>query len=385
MGITSAVLLAIAALIVYGLLPSPILVETADVRRGSFQVTVDEEGQTRVRDRFVLSSPVPGRLIRVELEDGDPVQKGQVLAQVDPLPLSQREREEIYARVKAAEANSRQAKAREAHAREDREQARRDRYRAERLSQNGVISSQALDQARNADVTAAKELEAAVYGVQVADSEVQVARAGLVGINEGSGKPRRLIGLRSPVDGKVLRVIEESERVVQGGTPILAVGEPKRLEIVTDVLSTDAVNIKPGALVLLEGWGGDHPIRARVRVVEPAGFTKISALGVEEQRVNVISDFVDPPGPLGDGYRVECKFITWTGEDLLKVPLGAVFRRGQGWGAFVVDAGRARLRDIKIGHRNESEVEILSGLAEGQQVILHPSNALRDGARVRTK
>jgi HlyD family secretion protein len=385
MGITSAVLLAIAALIVYGLLPSPILVETADVRRGSFQVTVDEEGQTRVRDRFVLSSPVPGRLIRVELEDGDPVQKGQVLAQVDPLPLSQREREEIYARVKAAEANSRQAKAREAHAREDREQARRDRYRAERLSQNGVISSQALDQARNADVTAAKELEAAVYGVQVADSEVQVARAGLVGINEGSGKPRRLIGLRSPVDGKVLRVIEESERVVQGGTPILAVGEPKRLEIVTDVLSTDAVNIKPGALVLLEGWGGDHPIRARVRVVEPAGFTKISALGVEEQRVNVISDFVDPPGPLGDGYRVECKFITWTGEDLLKVPLGAVFRRGQGWGAFVVDAGRARLRDIKIGHWNESEVEILSGLAEGQQVILHPSNALRDGARVRTK
>ncbi|HXJ17784.1 MAG TPA: efflux transporter periplasmic adaptor subunit, partial [Candidatus Polarisedimenticolia bacterium] len=131
--------------------------------------------------------------------------------------------------------------------------------------------------------------------------------------------------------------------------------------------------------------GGDHPIRARVRVVEPAGFTKVSALGVEEQRVNVISDFADPPGPLGDGYRVECKFITWTGEDLLKVPLGAVFRRGQGWGAFVVDAGRARLRDIKIGHRNESEVEILSGLAEGQQVILHPSNALRDGARVRTK
>ena len=385
MGITSAVLLAIAALIVYGLLPSPILVETADVRRGSFQVTVDEEGQTRVRDRFVLSSPVPGRLIRVELEDGDPVQKGQVLAQIDPLPLSQREREEIYARVKAAEANLRQAKAREAHAHEDREQARRDRYRAERLSQNGVISSQALDQARNADVTAAKELEAAVYGVQVADSEVQVARAGLVGINEGSGKPRELIGLRSPVEGKVLRVIEKSERVVQGGTPILAVGEPKRLEIVTDVLSTDAVNIKPGALVLLEGWGGDHPIRARVRVVEPAGFTKVSALGVEEQRVNVISDFVDPPGPLGDGYRVECKFITWTGEDLLKVPLGAVFRRGQGWGAFVVDAGRARLRDIKIGHRNESEVEILSGLAEGQQVILHPSNALRDGARVRTK
>jgi HlyD family secretion protein len=384
-GITSAVLLAVAAMIAYALFPSPVLVETASVGRGSFQVTVDQEGQTRVRDRFVLSSPVSGRLMRVELKDGDPVKRNQVLARIDPLPLSQREREEIHARVDAAEASLRQARAREAHAREDREQARRDRYRAERLAQNGVISSQALDQARNADITAAKELEAASYGVQVAASEVQVARAGLVGLDESPGKPRRLIELRSPVDGKVLRVVEESERVVQGGTPILSVGEPGRLEIVTDVLSTDAVNIRPGALVLLEGWGGDHPIRARVRLVEPAGFTKISALGVEEQRVNVISDFVDPPGPLGDGYRVECKIVTWTGQDVLKVPLGAVFRRGQGWGAFVVDAGRAKLRDIKIGHRNESEVEILSGLTEGQKVILHPSNALRDGTRVRTK
>jgi HlyD family secretion protein len=379
------VLLAVAAMIAYALFPSPVLVETASVGRGSFQVTVDQEGQTRVRDRFVLSSPVSGRLMRVELKDGDPVKRNQVLARIDPLPLSQREREEIHARVDAAEASLRQARAREAHAREDREQARRDRYRAERLAQNGVISSQALDQARNADITAAKELEAASYGVQVAASEVQVARAGLVGLDESPGKPRRLIELRSPVDGKVLRVVEESERVVQGGTPILSVGEPGRLEIVTDVLSTDAVNIRPGALVLLEGWGGDHPIRARVRLVEPAGFTKISALGVEEQRVNVISDFVDPPGPLGDGYRVECKIVTWTGQDVLKVPLGAVFRRGQGWGAFVVDAGRAKLRDIKIGHRNESEVEILSGLTEGQKVILHPSNALRDGTRVRTK
>jgi HlyD family secretion protein len=384
-GITSAVLLAIAAMIAYALLPSPVLVETASVGRGSFQVTVDEEGQTRVRDRFVLSSPVSGRLMRVELKDGDPVKRGQVLARIDPLPLSQREREEIHARVRAAEASLRQARAREAHAREDREQARRDRGRAERLAQNGVISSQALDQARNADVTAAKELEAATYGVQVAASEVQVARAGLVGLDESSGRPRRLIELRSPVDGKVLRVAEESERVVQGGTPILSVGEPGKLEIVTDVLSTDAVSIRPGALVLLEGWGGDHPIRARVRLVEPAGFTKISALGVEEQRVNVISDFVDPPGPLGDGYRVECKIVAWTGQDVLKVPVGAVFRRGQGWSAFVVEGGRARLRDIKIGHRNESEVEILSGFTEGQQVVVHPSNALQDGMRVRTK
>lgn len=381
----SAALLAVAAAIVFALMPSPVLVETAGVGRGSFRVTVDQEGQTRVRDRFVMSSPVPGRLMRVALKQGDPVKQGQVVARIDPLPLNQREREEVRARVEAAEAGLRQAKAREAHAQEDREQARRDRYRAERLAQNGVISSQALDQARNADITAAKELEAATYGVQVAASEVQVARAGLVGLDENSGKPQPLIELRSPVDGKVLRVMEESERVVQGGTPILSLGEPARLEIVTDVLSTDAVNIQPGALVLLEGWGGDRPIRARVRVVEPGGFTKISALGVEEQRVNVISDFVDPPGPLGDGYRVETKIVLWTGANVLKAPLSAVFRRAQGWSAFVVDSGRARIREVQIGHRNESEVEILSGLTEGQQVILHPSNDLRDGMRVRPK
>lgn len=385
LGVISAALLAVAAMIAFALIPSPILVETAGVRRGSFRVTVDQEGQTRARDRFVMSSPVPGRLLRVELKDGDAVRQGRIVARIDPLPLNQREREEIHARVDAAEAGLRQARAREAHAREDREQARRDRYRAERLAQNGVISSQALDQARNADITAAQELEAATYGVQVAGSEVQVARAGLVGLDGDSGKPRPLIELRSPVDGKVLRVIQESERVVQAGTPIVVVGEPTRLEIVTDVLSTDAVNIQPGALVLLEGWGGDHPIRARVRLVEPAGFTKISALGVEEQRVNVISDFADPPGPLGDGYRVEARIVVWTGENVLKVPLSAVFRRGQGWSTFAVDAGRARTRDVKIGHRNESEVEILSGLGEGQQVILHPPNDLRDGMRVRTK
>lgn len=384
-GLISAVLLAVAAMIVYALVPSPILVETGRVSRGPFQVTVDEEGQTRARDRFVMSSPIPGRLMRVKLEEGDPVKQGQVLARIEPLPLNQREREEVYARVEAAEASLRQARAREAHARADRGQARRDRYRAEKLAENGVISSQALDQARNADVTAADELDAAEHAVQMAASEVQVARAGLVGIEGNSGRPRRWIELRSPVDGKVLRVIEESERVVQSGTPIVVIGQTTRLEIVTDVLSTDAVNIQPGALVLLEGWGGDHPIRARVRFVEPAGFTKVSALGIEEQRVNVISDFVDPPGRLEDGYRVESKIVTWSGHDVLKVPLSAVFRRGQGWSAFVVDSGRARIRDVTIGHRNESEVEILGGLEEGQQIILHPPNDLREGMRVRRK
>jgi HlyD family secretion protein len=375
----------VGGIIAYALWPSAIFVETARVARGPLQVTVDQEGETRVHDRFVISSPVPGRLMRVDLEDGDPVRPNEIVARIDPLPLNQREREEVRARVEAAEANLRQAKAREARARADAAQARRDRDRAEQLARERVISTQALDQARNADVTATEELSAAEYSSQAAASEVKVARAGLVGLDEVPGKPRPLIELRSPVAGRVLRVTEKSERVVSAGTPILVLGEPGKLEIVADVLSTDAVKVHPGDPVLLTGWGGDHPLRARVRLVEPGGFTKVSALGVEEQRVNVISDFVDSPGSLGDGYRVEAHIVVWSGKNVLQVPLSALFRRGSRWSAFVIAGGRASARDVEIGHRNESEAEILGGLSEGEQVILHPPNQLADGMRVRTR
>jgi len=324
-----------------------------------------------------------GRLLRVELDDGDAVRLNEVVARIDPLPLSQRERDEVYARVEAARAALRQASARAARAREDWEQAQRDRIRAEHLAKEGVISIQALDLARNADITSAREFEAAQYSVQVAASELKIARAGLISIETEPGKPRPLIELRSPVSGNVLRVLEKSERVVQAGTPILTLGEPGKIEIVADVLSTDAVKIHPGDPVLLVGWGGDHPIRARVRLVEPYGFTKVSALGVEEQRVNVVSDFIDPPGRLGDGYRVECEITVWAGENVLKAPMSAVFRRGQAWGTFVIEDGRARLRNVEIGHRNEADVEILDGLREGEDVILHPTNQIRNGLRVR--
>jgi len=378
----SVVAVTAIALIVLAFRPSPLEVETAHVVRGPLRVTIDQEGETRARDRFTISSPVMGRLLRVELDDGDAVRLNQVVARIDPLPLSQREREEVYARVEASRAALRQATARAARAREDWEQARRDRIRAEHLAKEGVISIQALDLARNTDITSAREFEAAQYSVQVATSELRIARAGLISIETEPGKPRPLIELRSPVSGNVLRVLEKSERVVQAGTPILTLGDPDKIEIVADVLSTDAVKIHPGDPVLLVGWGGDRPIRARVRLVEPYGFTKVSALGVEEQRVNVISDFVDPPGRLGDGYRVECEITIWSGEDVLKAPMSSVFRRGQGWGTFVIENGRASLRDVKIGHRNEADVEILDGLREGEEVILHPSNQVRNGLRV---
>lgn len=378
-------LAAIGVLVAYALWPSPIPVETAKVTRGPLQVTVDQEGETRVHDRFVISAPVPGRLMRVDLEEGDPVRVNQIVARIDPLPLNQREKEEFLARVQTAEANLRQAKAREARARADAQQARRDRDRAERLAREGVISAQALDQARNADTTAAEELSAAEFSSQAAASDVNVARAGLVGIDTDPGKPRPLVELRSPVAGRILRVMEKSEHVVSAGTPILAIGEPGKLEIVADVLSTDAVRVHAGDPVLLTGWGGDHPIRARVRLVEPSGFTKVSALGVEEQRVNVISDFVDPPAPLGDGYRVEAHIVVWSGQDVLRVPLSALFRRGLSWSTFTISAGRAVPRDVEIGHRNDAQAEVVSGLAAGDEVILHPPNQLAAEARVRSQ
>lgn len=383
LAVVSGVTLIAIVLILLALIPSPIEVETARVVRGPLRVTIDQEGETRARDRFVISSPVVGHLLRVDFDDGDAVKQNEVVARIDPLPLNQREREEVYARVESAEAALRQARAHAAKAREDMDQARRDRDRAENLAKERVISDQALDLARNTAVTAAQEFKAAQYSVQVAASELKIARAGLVSVDANPRKARPLIQLSSPVSGRVLRVLEKSERVVQAGTPIVILGEPDKIEIVADVLSTDAVKIRPGANVLLVGWGGNHPLRARVRLVEPYGFTKVSALGVEEQRVNVISDFVDPPGQLGDGYRVECQITVWSGENVLKAPMSSVFRRGRGWSTFVIEGGRARVKDIEIGHRNETEVEIVKGLIEGELVILHPTNQVTDGVRVR--
>ncbi len=379
------VTIGIGAIVAYALMPSRLLVEVERVEPGPLQVTIDQEGETRAHDRFIMSAPVPGRLLRVELEDGDAVKRDEIVARLDPLPLSERERQEILARVEAAEAAERQANAREAHAREDWGQAHRDRERAEHLAHDDLISVQELELARNADITAAQELDAAKYSAQVATSEVKVARAGLVGLDADVSKSGPLIQLRSPVAGRVLRVIEKSERVVPAGTPILTLGDAKQLEIVADVLSTDAVKIQSGMPVLLEGWGGDHPIRARVRLVEPGGFTKISALGIEEKRVNVISDFVDSPGPLGDGYRVETRTVIWSGEKVLKVPQSALFRQGLGWSVFAIEGGRAKRREVEIGQRNESEAQILRGLTNGEEVILHTSNQVSDVARVRTR
>jgi HlyD family secretion protein len=311
---------------------------------------------------------------------GDSVATGQIVARIVPAPIEPRERAELTARLDAAQAAKREAEALAERAQSDSAQARRDLDRAEKLAASGVISSEALERAQTAEAAAAKALEAARHRFAASTSEEAAARARL--LDAGHGSRATVVPVESPLKGKVLRLLQQSERVVTAGTPLLELGYSPKLEVVTDVLSSEAVKVHAGDPVLLEGWGGEKSIRARVRLVEPAGFTKISALGVEEQRVNVVIDFLDPPGALGDGYRVEARIVIWQAENVVKLPTSALFRHGQSWAVFALQDGRARLHEVKIGHRNATEAEVLGGVAPGEQVILHPTNEIRDGLRV---
>jgi HlyD family secretion protein len=390
---------AVLATAVLALLPKPLPVETALAAAGPLTVSVDEEGRTSARDLYTVAAPTAGRLDRVVLRAGDPVARGQELAALHLAPLDPREREAAEGRLKAAEALRRESVENLAKAKADAAQAARDRERAEQLYQKGYGALQELEQAGSAETAALKGAEAARFRVEAAASGVAVAKAALLAGEEGAAGGQRRISLRAPVAGRVLRVLELSERVIAAGTPILEVGDSSRLEVVIEVLSTDAVRVRPGMPVNLAGWGGEGTLPATVRTVEPAAFTKVSALGVEEQRVRVIADLATPPGPLGDGYRVEARIVTWSADSVLKVPASAVFRKaaasgdapgstpgeGREWAVFTVADGRARLRPVVPGHRTAAEVEILKGVAAGERVVLHPQNELRDGVRVATR
>ena len=375
--------LAILAGLILLFRPGPVAVEVTRVGVGSLQVTVDEEGETRAHDRFVVSAPVAGRVARIDLHEGDPIAPNQVIAELWPLPLSAREREEQLARIGAVEAQLREASERVRQAGASHEQARRERTRMETLAKGGFVAQQEAEQARLTEMTSANELEAARFRERSVEADLKAARAALLSLDTSRGSGARVI-VRSPAAGKVLRIPEKSERVVAAGAALITIGDPNRIEIVIDLLSSDAVKVKAGMPVLLEGWGGDQPLRARVRLVEPYGFTKVSALGVEEQRVNVIADFVDAAKSLGDGYRVEAKIVIWSGDKVLKAPVSALFRQGEEWAVFVVEGGRARRRKIEFGHRGALEAEVTQGLTAGEAVIRHPSNDLADGTRVKT-
>lgn len=374
----------IAVLLALAFRPAALDVDVATVRRGPLQETLEQEGKTRMHDSFVLASPVAGRLKRIEVHAGDPVKADEVVATIDPVPLEPQQRATLEARLQTAQELEREATARVQRAEADSAQAKSDLERATKLAAQGVIAREALEKAQTADKTATKELDAALFKSKAAASQVEEAKAALLAVAQDPAGIKTVY-LHSPVAGRVLRLIEQSERVVGQGAPVVSIGYTPRLEIVADYLTTDAVKITQGMPALIEEWGGGNPISARVRLVEPGAFTKISALGVEEQRVNVVLDFVSAPEQLGDAYRVEVRVITWQGPSVLKVPLSALFRRGDDWNVFIAAQGRTNRRTVRIGHRSDLEAEVLDGLREGDEVIVHPSNELKDSSRIQKR
>lgn len=383
-------MLAMAGGLTWGFLPRPVAVELAQVARGPLIVSIEEEGQARVRDRYVIHAPMNGYLRRIELKEGDPVRRGQVLAVLEPTradALDPRTRAQALGQLRAAEAGLaaaiEEARAAEAEA----ELAQQELKRAEALGQANFLSRAAVDQARTRVSRSEAAREAARHAVDVARHRLETARALLAHAAAlNAGKAERL-EVRAPVAGKVLKRVRESEGTVAAGQPLLEIGDPEALEVAVDVLSTQAVRIRPGGRVSLERWGG-QPLTGRVRTVEPAGFTKVSALGVEEQRVRVIVDITSPRAAwqgLGDAYRVQARFVLWEARDVLQVPASSLFRHNAGWAVFVVEGGKARLRPVQLGERAGLAVQVVAGLKAGEQVINHPDDRIRDGVRVRPR
>jgi HlyD family secretion protein len=362
-----------------GLRPEPVAVDASAVTRGPLRVTVDEEGRTQVRERFVISAPVGGRVTRIDRREGDRVTRNDIVARIFPAPLDPRERDAAMAQLSAAEDACSSATAAASRARAALDQARRDRERVEQLTRQAIGTPEQLELARLAETSREREFESADFAAQAARHQVEMARAALSG--DGPDGAQSFV-VRAPVTGVVLRIPERSERVVAAGAPLLEVGDPGGVEVVTELLSADAVRIGVGAPAWIEGWGGDSALAARVRTIEPSGFTKVSALGVEEQRVRVILDPLTTPASLADGYRGQVRIVVWESGDVVKVPVSALFRQGASWAVFVVAKGRAAARRVEIGHRNPFDAEVAGGVAAGDLVILHPGDRLSDGAKV---
>jgi HlyD family secretion protein len=409
-------LVALAGAIVYGMWPAPIDADLAKVTRGSIRETVDQEGKTRIRERYTVSAPLAGRLSRIELDNGDQVRAGEtIIASIeprDPELLDARARKQAEANVEAAESRVKRTAPLldEAVANLDYAQAELKRVQQAKAAAPGAVTQSEIENLQMMVRTRSAMVRSAQHAQDIAAFELNQARAALIrsmpqdeappaeAPAEGNGEATRApyperedawrFTIPSPINGRVLRVFQESATVVTPGTPLVEIGDPQDLEIEIDVLSRDAVKVSPGAPVLLEQWGGDRPLNGEVRLVEPSGFTKISTLGVEEQRVNVIVDLVDPPHErekLNDGFRVEARIVVAEAENVLKVPTSALFRDGGDWAVFRVEDGVARQKIVKLGLQNGLEAEVIEGLAEGDLVVTHPGDNIVDGVRVKPR
>ncbi|MGB8339324.1 MAG: efflux RND transporter periplasmic adaptor subunit [Burkholderiales bacterium] len=390
--ISATLALALVALLVWLFMPQPLEVETAEVTKGPFVQTIDEDGRTRVHNRYVVSAPLAGRLERIALLEGDGVEKNAVLANISPsVPtlLDVRTEQELKARVGAAEAGKLRAAVRVERVQVALLQAKADFERTRKLASESFVSPTKLEADKLNVTLNEKELDSAKQEVHVAEHDLEVARAALIQVrNPTTSANGKLWPVRSPVSGRVLKVIQQNESVVNVGTPLLELGNARELEAVVDVLTSDAIRIKPGAKVLFERWGGAENLEGRVRLVEPSALTKISALGVEEQRVNVIIDIVSLPDKwqaVGDGYRVEARIVIDERADATLVPVSALFRDGERWAVFALTQGRAVKRVVQLGPRSGRAAIVEKGLEAGEKIIIYPGDAIKDNAKVKVR
>jgi HlyD family secretion protein len=382
----------VAGTLAYGFWPQPLPVDVAVIERGPIRVTVDGEGKARVRNVYIVSAPLAGRITRVDLKAGDEVEANRTLItsleETDPAFLDARTRAKLEAQLRAAEASFNLAKAELEQARAALAFSKSELQRSETLFERGTVTARGLEQAKLDLQTHETRVAAAQAAQAMRHFEVEMARAALIEPGEGefySASARCCIPVRSPVDGRVLRVLRESETVVQAGEPLIEIGNPTDLEIVVDLPSSEAVRIPADAAVAIEAWGGVQALSGRVRQVEPSAFTKVSALGIEEQRVNVIIDLNEPPAArraLGHGFRVLAKVVVYAAEDAVLVPAGALFREGRHWAVFVAVDGRARLRQVEIGANDGRLAEVSDGLSEGESVVVYPNDRINDGVRI---
>ena len=389
--VTWSAVIGFVALIASALKPQPVEVELGVIARGPLTVHVVEEGKTRIRNRYVVSAPVAGQMRRLKLKAGDELKAGEtVITSIEPSLsplLDPRSKAQAEARVQMADAARMQAEQALEMSKTAAGFAKTNWERVNRAESKGTVSETDRDNAERDAEMRAREVLSAEFAMKVAAYDLEQAKAALLQLQAPSPNGA-MIDVRSPVSGRVLKLIQESSMVVSPGTAIVEVGDPADIEIEAEILSRDAVTIKPGANVSIEQWGGELPLQGRVRLVEPAAFTKVSALGVEEQRVIVLSDLVNPPKgaqALGDRYRVEVKVAIWQSESVLLVPAGALFREGNQWKTFVFDHGKAKQITMEVGHSDGRMTEVLKGLKEGDQVLLHPPDTVKDGAAVRKR
>lgn len=384
--------LLVLALLGWAFMPTPAEVEIAAVTQGRFERSVQEDGKTRLRDRYVVSAPLAGRVARILLKQGDTVMRDAPVATfwpVAPALLDERTRAEQSARIGAMQASVARAQANVGRAGAALDQAQAELKRSEALAQQGFVSPNQNEAGRLAMRLREKELESARQEEAAARHELEQSRVALRQFSQITPDGRqRAYDVKAPVSGKVLKVLQQSEGIVMAGTPIMELGDPTQLEVVVDILTEDAAQIKPGTAVQLSNWGGPDVLTGQVRLIEPAAFTKVSALGVEEQRVNAIIDITSPPEKwqaLGDGFKVDVRVLVQVVENAVMIPVSALFPVGARSGLFVLDKGHARLKEIEVAARNGALAWVKTGLTKDTQVIVYPDTKLKDGDRVKTR